>query len=212
MKISAQEAAARLGVSRMQISRLVANGDILADRFGRSLQIDVDSLNRYAELRPPRGRPLPPGSAWAAITAAAAGGGAAGGGAAPGSLAFSAVKQLAIVARRRAERRPMRVMPSALERVLNDPAVVVSGADAAAHRGAAVQSRPPHSVYVRASDLADLVARHRMRSNSDEPNLIVRVAPDDSPVFNGEHHAPLIVAALDMVDDRDDRSAAEALR
>ena len=48
--------------------------------------------------------------------------------------------------------------------------------------------------------------------DSDEPNLIARVAPDDAWLFEQGHHAPMIVSMVDMVDDRDDRSASEALR
>jgi hypothetical protein len=48
--------------------------------------------------------------------------------------------------------------------------------------------------------------------DSDEPNLIARVAPDDAWLFERGHHAPMIVSMVDMVDDRDDRSASEALR
>ena len=46
----------------------------------------------------------------------------------------------------------------------------------------------------------------------DEPNLIARVAPDDAWLFELGHHAPMIVSMVDMVDNRDDRSASEALR
>lgn len=88
---------------------------------------------------------------------------------------------------------------------------MVSGAAAAAHAGAAVRSRPPYDLYIRRSDYPAVVDAHRMR-DSDEPNLIVRVAPDDAWLFERDHHAPMVVAMVDMVDDRDDRSATEALR
>jgi hypothetical protein len=56
-----------------------------------------------------------------------------------------------------------------------------------------------------------LVKEYRMRV-SDEPNLIVRVAPDDAWLFERGRHAPMVVSMVDMVDDRDDRSASEAVR
>lgn len=63
----------------------------------------------------------------------------------------------------------------------------------------------------RRSDFGSLVEDHRLR-DSAEPNLIVRVAPDDAWLFEHGHHAPMVVCMVDMVDDRDDRSASEALR
>ena len=45
-----------------------------------------------------------------------------------------------------------------------------------------------------------------------DANVIVRVAPDDAVLFEHGRVAPPLVAMIDLVDERDDRSAAEALR
>lgn len=198
MRISAQKAAELLGVSRMQISRLVSAGEIRAERFGHALQVDLDSVHRYQDLRPGPGRPASPARAWELLHDARPGG-------------LDELHALAVRVRRRSDRHELRVLPGSLERLLGDRRVVVSGAAAAAHAGAAVQDRPPYDIYVRRSDFGSLVEDHRMR-DSDEPNLIVRVVPDDVWLFEHGHHAPMVVAMVDMVDDRDDRSASEALR
>src|SRR3954447_4180707 len=198
MRVSAQKAAELLGVSRMQISRLAAAGDIKVERFGNALQVDLNSLHRYQDLRPGPGRPARPDLAWELL-----------GDAKPRGL--KELHALAIAVRRRADRRELRVLPGSLERLLSDHRVVVSGAASAAHAGAAVHDRAPYDIYIRRSDYPGLVKEYRMR-NSDEPNLIVRVAPDDAWLFKRGHHAPMVVSMVDMVDDRDDRSAAEALR
>ena len=198
MKISTQKAAELLGVSRMQISRLVSAGEIKAERFGNALQVDLDSLHRYQDLRPGPGRPAQPDVAWAML-----------GDANPRGLRD--LHALAIAVRRRADRHELRVLPGSLNRLLDDHRVVVSGAASAAHAGAAVQDRAPYDLYIRRSDYPALVKEYRMR-DSDEPNLIVRVAPDDAWLFERGHHAPIVVSMVDMVDDRDDRSASEALR
>ena len=198
MKVSAEKASEILGVSRQQISRLVSAGEIESERFGNVLQIDLDSLHRYQDLRPGRGRPRREDSAWAALNNAE-----------PRSI--DDLKLLSVGMRRRARRRRVRILPGSINRLLADKRVVISGATAAAHHGAAVQDRPPHAIYVRRSDYHDLESEYRLKEGGDA-NLIVRVAPDDIWLFNAGKHAPMAVALLDLVDDRDDRSAAEALR
>lgn len=198
MKVSAEKASEILGVSRQQISRLVAAGELESARFGNVLQIDLDSLHRYQDLRPARGRPPREDSAWAALSDAA-----------PRSL--DELKLLSIEVRRRARRRRVRILPGSISRILADPRVVISGAGAAAHHGAAVQDRPPHAIYVRRSDYPKLENEYRLKDGGDA-NLIMRVAADNVWLFRGGKYAPMAIALLDLVDDRDDRSAAEALR
>jgi excisionase family DNA binding protein len=198
MKISAQKAAALLGVSRMQVSRLVSAGEIKAERFGNALQVDLDSLHRYQDLRPRPGRPARPDVAWELLRHA-------------NPRGLRDLHALAIAVRRRADRHELRVLPGSLNRLLDDHRVVVSGTASAAHAGAAVQDRPPYDLYIRRSDYSALVKEYRMRV-SDEPNLIVRVAPDDAWLFERGRRAPMVVSMVDMVDDRDDRSASEAVR
>ena len=198
MKISAQKAAQLLGVSRMQISRLVSAGEIKAERFGNALQVDLDSLHRYQDLRPGPGRPARPDVAWDML-----------GDAKPRALRD--LHALAIAVRRRADRHELRVLPGSLNRLLDDHRVVVSGAASAAHAGAAVQGRPPYDLYIRRSDYPALVKEYRMR-DSNKPNLIVRVAPDDAWLFEQGHHAPMIVSMVDMVDDAMTARRAERCR
>lgn len=198
MNISAQQAAELLGVSRMQISRLASAGEIKVERFGNALQVDLDSLHRYQDLRPGPGRPVGVELAWEMLRHAE-------------PRALSDLHALAIAVRRRADRHELRVLPGSIERVLDDHRVVVSGAAAAAQAGAAVQNRPPYDLYIRRSDFDEMVEEYRMRDSND-PNLIARVAPDDAWLFEHGHHAPMAVSMIDMVDDRDDRSASEALR
>ena len=104
------------------------------------------------------------------------------------------------------------MLPGLVDELLADPRVVVSGAAASAHHSAAVRDVPPHVVYVCHSDYPAVAKRYRMRDDADDANVIVKVAPDSAWLFENGHYAPLAVALVDLVDDRDDRSAAEALR
>lgn len=207
MSFSAQQAAEALGVSRMQISRLVRQGDLRASRFGNALLIDEDSVSEYRELRPERGRPLSASSTWARIARESARLEAAGN----EREALVAARHLAIVGRRRADRHAYRVVPNRLPALLADQRVVLSGADAGQHHGAPVRPGDPHPVYVSRAELDHLVVEHRLRDDDAEPNVLVRVVDPDVWILN-DRIAPPLVAAIDVLDDGDARSAAEILR
>lgn len=200
VKVTAREAAQRLGVSKMQISRLIDAGEISADRFGNSWQVDLDSVHRYDDLRPKVGRPFDPSQAWSQLQSASA----------PTSV--DAVKAIAIRVRRRAERCPSFVVPGELAGFLADDLVVCSGVSAAAEHGAAVQNRPPFAVYVRTSDLESVAREYAVNVGADDPNVIIRVVANDVwPFEKRQRFASPLIALVDLVDDRDDRSAREML-
>jgi excisionase family DNA binding protein len=204
MSLSAQQAAEALGVSRMQVSRLVRQGDLRAHRLGHALVIDADSVRAYRELRPGRGRPLSPRAAWERI--AAESGRLAAHSSNPQAL--DAARQLAIVTRRRADRQPFRALPNRIVALLADERVVLSGAVAGESHGAPVRAGPPHPVYLSSDDLDHLVADHRLRHDEMEPNIIVRVVDPLSWILD-HRVAPPLVAAIDAIDEGDARSAAE---
>ena len=207
MTFSAQQAADALGVSRMQISRLVRQGDLRASRLGNALLIDADSVSEYRDLRPDRGRPLSPRSAWALIARESVRLESDG----SERDVVGAARHLAIVARRRADRHAYRVVPNRAEALLADQRVVLSGADAGQHQGAPVRPGEPHPVYVSSADLDQLVVDHRLRNDAAAPNVIVRVVDPGVWILN-DRIAPPLVAAIDALDDGDTRSAAEILR
>lgn len=207
MFLSAQQAADILGVSRMQISRLVRQGDLEASRLGNALVIESDSVNQYRAFRPDRGRPLSPRNAWTRILEVSARLDVADSDRDPMEVA----RQLAIVARRRAERHPFRVQPNRLPAVLDDQRLVLSGADAGQRHGAPVRPGEPHLAYASNDDLAQLVADHRLRDDAGQPNMIIRgVSPDEWILSH--RIAPPLVAAIDSLDELDTRSATEIVR
>lgn len=207
MSLSAQQAAAALGVSRMQISRLVRQGDLRASRLGNALLIDPESVNEYRELRPDRGRPLSPRGAWARIADESARLEAG----ASERDAIEAARHLAIVARRRSDRRAYRAQPNRLPALLADQRVVPSGAEAGQRQGAPVRPGEPHPIYASSSDVAQLVADHRLREGAGEPNVVVHVVESDEWIL-GHQVAPPLVAAVDAIDGGDARAAAEIIR
>lgn len=202
--LSVQDAAELLGVSGNQIGRLIQAGELTAKRFGPLWAVDPMSVQRRAALRPTRGRPLSPRKAWALLDETTA----------DRHAAVEDVMFLAVATRRRSERRLLRALPVALDDILNDRRVVVSGAAAAQRLGAAVDSLPPHDLYTLRSGWHDLVTSHRLREpeNEAEANLRVRVVDDDVwPFAQGDHVASPLIAAVDLVDSLDHRSAAEVI-
>ena len=197
--VNVERAAEHLGVSRMQVGRLIRQGDLAADRFGRSWVVNRESLQRYAAARPPRGRPLSVASAWNRLL-----------GANPRSL--SDLRELANQCRRRAERQPIRVLPGEVERAFQDERLVFGGADAAIHHGSAVGQPRERIAYMRACDLEPFLSDYFGSPDSENPNMILLVVDDDSWPFGLQRFVPAVVAAVDLVDIGDVRSAAEALR
>lgn len=200
--VSVEEAAAALGVSGNQIGRLIKAGELKADRFGPVWAVDLASVRRRAALRPRPGRPLAPRNAWARLRQAST----------AGVDDIEEVIGLAVACRRRAERRSRRVLPAVLADVLADPRVVVSGTVAGEQHGAAVEGLPPHDLYIRRSDVEPVVAVHRMRTPEPnaEGNIHLQVVEDEVWPFDGDDQiAWPVVAAVDLIDALDHRSAAE---
>jgi len=68
MTVSTAEAAERLGVSRRQVQRLIAAGELPAQRTaGDAWLVDPVALNALNRARPARGRPWTAETAWAAL-------------------------------------------------------------------------------------------------------------------------------------------------
>jgi excisionase family DNA binding protein len=193
-----RQASQILGVSAMQVGRLIAQGDLDASRFGRSWAIAEDSVHRYSTSRPPKGRPLSTESAWYVLRFAR-----------PQSLVEASL--LAVRCRRRSTTLNVRVVPGLLNGALTDSRVVVSGADAGLAHHAAITVGAQHVVYVRRSEVAPFLADHRASSGAASPNLMVRIVDDASWPFSDERIVPAHVAAIDLIDIGDERSAVEVL-
>ena len=90
--------------------------------------------------------------------------------------------------------------------------VVVTGAEGARQRGAAIGATKPLQVYVDEQRWPALEREHRIGDAGEDVNLIVRVVPSDAwSQASAERPAPLIVCAVDAYSCADLRSAHEAL-
>jgi excisionase family DNA binding protein len=197
--MSVAEAAESLGVSEAQVGRLIARGDIVASRWGRSWMINRASVYRYADLRPSRGRPYPPAKAWEVLRSASV-------------SSIDDVKQLAVMCRRRAERHDIRILPGLFDRVRQDPRVMLSGVDAAKFYGGAVSVMPPLDFYVKREHIESFQKDFVVNSGLSASNCVVRILDEEFNDIPLGHHVPLLVALVDLIAEGDYRSAAETIK
>lgn len=187
--------AAWLGVPVQNVRRLIGSGELEGRRLGRDWLVDRRSVLRYRDLRPGRGRPLSPRQAWANLLEAE-----------PHTI--EEARDLAVQCRRRAERQPARVLPGLLGDLLDDDAVVQSGA--AIFSAPAGQYRP--QAYVRDDDLQQLQEEFRLDLTGTESNVLLRVVPhDDWPFTESDRIVPHVVALVDLVDEREERWVRDEL-
>ena len=197
-QLSVDQAASALGVSHVQVGRLIDAGELDAKRFGRSWAIDPDSLHRYRILRPRRGRPLTERAAWQRVLDAE-----------PPAGIDEAI-DLARLVRRRSRNERVRILPALDGRLADDLRVPHGGAHAALHHGAGVGRPKQRDVYVNAQDAEAVRSDYRANPDADDPNVVLRIV--DDPIDFDDRFMPPIVAVLDLLDAADTRAAAEALR
>lgn len=197
-QLSVDQAADALGVSHVQVGRLIDAGELDAKRFGRSWAIDPDSLHRYRILRPRRGRPLSERAAWQRVLEAE-----------PPADIDEAI-DLARLVRRRSRNERVRILPALDGRIDDDPRVHLGGAHAAIHHGAGIGRVEQRDVYINAQDAGAFCAEYRANPNADDPNVVLRIVKE--PIEIDDEFVPPIVAVLDLLDAADTRAATEALR
>jgi excisionase family DNA binding protein len=197
-QLNVDQAADALGVSHVQVGRLIEAGELDAKRFGRSWAIDPDSLRRYRLLRPRRGRPLSERASWQRVLDAE-----------PPANIDEAI-DLARLVRRRSQNERIRILPALDGRIEDDPRVHHGGSHAAIHHGAGIGRPDQRDIYISAGDADAFRAEYRANPNADDPNVVLRIV--DEPMAFGDKFVPPIVAVLDLLDAADTRAAAEALR
>lgn len=207
------DAAEELRVSPRRVRQMLASGDLPGQRLGSSWAIDRDDVRRLR--RRSVGRPWSAASAWAALELAA--------GDDPKlspiersrarkRLAESGLDGLVCRLRARSDRCEMYAHPSALGRIEAEPRVVLGGVSAVTEYDLDLIAGEEAEIYVRASQVADVVDRYALDEDSDRPNVVVRVVEDEVWPFEGDDRvAPWSVVAVDLLDAPDERSRRAGL-
>lgn len=219
--VSVSEVARLLAVTPRRIYALVAEKRLRAERVGGRLLVrreDVEARAREGESSMTKGHPFSPRRAWALLLLAA-------GEPVPDIDAVTRSKLRRLLAERslwslraklapRAVRRNLRAHSSDLARIESEPGVIRTGLRAASAAGLLlIGGDAPHQFYVDENLAKDLASRYGMRE-SRQPNVVLRVVPDEPFSWLRGPVAPAPAVALDLAEDADPRSqqvAREAL-
>lgn len=196
--LSVDQVSVALGISPVQVGRLIEAGELDARRFGRSWAIDPESLHRYRLLRPRRGRPLSEPAAWRRVFDAE-----------PPTQIDDAI-DLARVVRRRSRNERVRILPALQANIDADPRVHHGGAHAAIHHGAGIGRPGQRDLYISAAEVDAFRSDYRASAAPYDANVVLRIV--ENPTLVGGRFVSPIVAVLDLLDAADTRAATEALR
>ena len=212
--ISPAEAAKRLGVTPRRVYALVRDGRLRAQRIGGRLVIDPRDVDRREATGADAGRPFSSRRAWALILLAD--------GIEPAVDAPTKSKLRRLLRERdlwlirsrlveRAERLDLRAHSSDVARIAADRDLIRTGAHCAAEAGFdLIAPDAPIDGYVDRATADRLISGFRL-SSSPNPNVILRVVPDEVRAWLRGPLAPRPAIALDLADDMDPR-AQEAAR
>lgn len=203
-------AAQRLGISTRRVYALAKARRLASVRLGGRLLIASDSIHALADAGERVGRPLSPRRAWGLILLAS--------GEDPQAIDPVTKSKLRRMLRERslwsmrarlssrATQQELRAHPSDLRRIDAEPRLVRTGPRFAREAGISlVASDAPPEYYVDPKTAAHLVSEYRLSSSSD-PNVILRVVPDEVWPWLSRSVAPKVAVALDVAEDRDARS------
>ena len=201
-------AAEVLDVSPRRVRQLLESGQLAGQQLGRSWVIDRSDIDRLR--RNGAGRPWSSSSAWAVLELAA--------GHEPelspverararGRLADHGLGGLLVQLRTRADRREVYAHPSVLNGIVGDGRVVRGGVSAAHEHQADLIAQDAAEVYVRASEVAELVESYALDEDADRPNVILHVVDDEVWPFGDQQQVvSWPVVAVDLLDADNERS------
>jgi excisionase family DNA binding protein len=212
--VTTEDAAERLGVSRRQVQRLIASGELAAQRTaGDAWLVDALALNALARARPSRGRPWTAETAWAALwwlsgldvdwlggrTEARL----------RDRLRSLSANDLVLAARRRATAHHFRASASFLAPLRAE--VVLTGASATSPAVFDLTSDESRvDAYCAAGSAGDLAARFHL-APAARGNVTLRETLL-TPVVRDRHAMPTAVVALDLAESVEPRERAAGRR
>lgn len=213
--LAVADAAQQLAVSPERVRELVHSGQLEAQRVGRELLVDADSVYRRAHVvRPSAGRPLSPRMAWGLLWWLSGVRASWVSPAEHGRLrkyaARLALEQWPRVLANRADVYRARMLSGSLKRLREDPRAAVSGLSAAMHYGLDLMGDADDvELYVEDELFQELVKAKRINLAPEVPNVLVRVPRIPSVLALDDAHAgfpPPAAVAADLADAGDERS------
>jgi hypothetical protein len=205
---SVAEVAHDMGVTVERVRQLIGAGALPAERVGGRWVLP-DNAGHTAELRP-SGRPWSEGAAWGLLWVGI-------GRPAPWlSLKqhqrvshrwrLGAEKQVDRL-RRRADLISYSAHPAAVRRIIDDLRIVRSGVSALTEFGVDLVVSDVAEGYVRFVDCQALITEYGLeRNEAKSGNLVLHTITTLWPFDDGEHIAPALVVALDLLESSDPRT------
>ena len=228
--LSVREAAEQLGVSSARVRQLIVAGSLPARKSSAGWLVRADAVaDRSGSAR--AGRPVSPRTAWTilcVLSSALATDAAKPPGCMVGDrrLRHHALQllrampdpaddprrwRILLASRGRAER--MWAHPGLLSKLCNDDRISAGGDKAAAHVGEGLSRTSRCDLYVAGSDVKDIVARYRLRPDSDG-QVRLHVVPEGVPrelIPGGPGIVLPAAGAADLLDENDPRARRSAL-
>lgn len=212
--LTVREAAKRLGVSRQRVQAL-ARKQLTAEPSSRVLLIDPADVERRAQLRPPAHRLLEPANAWA-LLALASGDPALAPSLKPLSpsavsrlrrrLRDAPLQDLVPLLRKRAEVRWLRADDADVDGILAERGVIATGASVAGYYGFDIVTPGIVEIYANPKTAARLTRRYALEPSA-RANVVLHIVQSVWPFEAGVARAPALVAAVDLADSPDQRTA-----
>lgn len=212
---SVERAAEALDLHPTRIRRLIACGQLAAEKGGRAWLIDPTSLERLRVTGRPRGRPLAAAHAWALLWLAS-GDPRLKAMAATWLQPWAASRVRRAVAssdwrahlpqlRRRARVLHLRAHPSDLPRLASNPHVIGTGVSAAQAYGFDVVAPGVIEGYVPSDHLGELLDDYLLEPSA-QPNAILHVVGEPWPFLPDQRVAPAIAVAVDLAESDESRT------
>lgn len=188
---------------------LISDGRIEGSKEAGRWFVDPQSLDRWNAIKSNGGRPLGPRNAWGALFALS-------GREVPWlrpwdksrlrhRLQLEDPEVWLPSVRNRAFLHRFHGHPGVIDRLSQEPALVLSGISAAPHYKLDVFPRKELEAYVSSKQLKRLQREYRLES-SDRPNVLLRSVEDAWPFRRDENPAPAAVVAIDLLESADERS------
>src|SRR5437763_1917105 len=213
--LTVRESAERLGVSPRRV-RAIARSKRLGEETSRRLRLlDPAEVERLARTERPAHRTLEPANAWALLALASGDPSLASSLDAVSPSARSRLRarlregslpDLVPLLRKRADMRLLRADDADLEAIMAEPGVVPTGVSVADVYRFDIAAPSTAELYATAQ-LATALARKYALEPSSRANVVLHVVSTAWPFAPDTARAPALVAAVDLADSPDQRTA-----
>lgn len=213
--LTVRETAKRLGVNSQRVRALAKTGELASEHGPRQILIDPASVERRVQQRLVPHRVLEPANSWALLALATADPSLAPALAAVspsarsrlrGRLRDASLPDLVPLLRKRAEVRWLHADEADLEAIMAESGVVATGISVADGYGFDVAAPGTVELYATSRVATQLIRTYALEPTS-RANVVLHIVSAAWPFAADTARAPALVAAVDLADSPDQRTA-----